>query len=721
MVAGEGTFSRYSAPGRFLHTRWEVMVTLPSDPYSKALQSSGLLTPAQLKELAEIAAHQSVLNDEDATACGIHLGERAVASGWITAWQHEQLKTGRLRTMQIGKYRLLSHLGSGAMGDVYLAEHVQMQRRVAVKVLPPALVESPTHLQRFYQESRATAALDHPNIVKAYDIDHDGPTSLHYIVMEYVEGVDLAKLVQLSGHVKSTDAAEYIRQAALGLAHAHARGLVHRDIKPNNLLVDQEGRVKILDMGIARILGQTDSQSLTLVGGDGVMGTVDYLAPEQLINSHTVDGRADIYSLGCTLFFLLCGKAPFAHGPITARMMAHHIQPPPDPRDIRGEIPPELSEICLKMLAKQPELRYQTGEELAEVLSTWLGREESSLDVSWQDSTCAGGGTMVGGISISSQMQVREGVLAELVEKRVLTPLQAEILRGGASERLSYGDYVVLDRIESGRLAGMIRARHATYHDPVCLKTTRITGYERDRERQLQRFQHEADLSCSIQHPNVVATFEAGVDGDQAYLVFEDLYGRSLYEMLTYEERPSLSEACRIAHGAALGLAALHELSIVHRHVTPANIWLSHDGWVKVIDLTLARYTPQYLTARRIEDRSVTGPDFAAIIGSPEYLAPEATTSGVDATARSDIYGLGCTLYHLLTGQPPLGVAAPSARGGPANPAAQASLTDVPPPSRLNRQVPHELDELVRLMTSRSPTQRVRSAAAAAGALEAFL
>ena len=255
------------------------------------------------------------------------------------------------------------------MSTVYLAEHVLMQRRVAIKVLPDSRVDDTSYLARFHREAQAAAALDHRNIVRAYDVDNVG--DIHYLVMEYVEGRDLQQMVKRDGPLEAAVAAEYIRQAAEGLAHAHHAGLIHRDIKPANLLVDRKNVVKVLDLGLARFTDE-DRASLTVAYDENVLGTADYLAPEQALNSHGVDARADIYSLGCALYYLLTGHPPFPEGTLPQRLMAHQKTPPPDINLERPEVPADLVAICDKMMAKKPDDRYQTAQEVADALADWL-------------------------------------------------------------------------------------------------------------------------------------------------------------------------------------------------------------------------------------------------------------------------------------------------------------------------------------------------------------
>lgn len=283
----------------------------------------------------------------------------------LTKFQAEQLLAGRWRGFQIGKYRVLERLGAGGMGSVYLCEHKVMRRRVAIKVLPTAKAEDPSALERFYREARAVAALDHPNIVRAYDIDQD--EKLHFLVMEYVDGSSLQDIIKKCGPMDATRAAHYIRQAALGLQHAHEAGLVHRDIKPGNVLVDRNGIVKVLDMGLARFF-HDEEDNLTKKYDENVLGTADYLAPEQALDSHSVDIRADIYGLGLTFYFTLTGRPPFTEGTVTQKLIWHQTRQPKPIKELRADAPDDLVAVVQKMTAKEAAQRYQTPKEVAQAL-----------------------------------------------------------------------------------------------------------------------------------------------------------------------------------------------------------------------------------------------------------------------------------------------------------------------------------------------------------------
>ncbi len=267
------------------------------------------------------------------------------------------------------RYRIVRELGRGGMGVVYQAVQTLMDRPVAVKVINPSLLAHPDALPRFQSEVKTAAKLDHPNIVRAHDAEQVG--GLHLLVMEYVEGVNLADLVQRKGPLPLAHACHFIRQAALGLQHAFEQGMVHRDIKPQNLMVTPKGQVKILDFGLARLRGgQARGGGLTEAGS--FMGTPEYVSPEQATDARTADTRADLYSLGCTLYFLLTGRPPFVEDTPVKMVLAHIEKPPPSLGTVRPDVPPELAAVVERMLAKDPARRYQQPVEVAQALVPFI-------------------------------------------------------------------------------------------------------------------------------------------------------------------------------------------------------------------------------------------------------------------------------------------------------------------------------------------------------------
>jgi WD40 repeat protein/serine/threonine protein kinase len=274
------------------------------------------------------------------------------------------------------RYRVCRLLGAGGMGAVYEAMHLVMQKKVALKVIRRAYTAKADALERFRREVRTAARLSHPNIVPIYDAEDAGAT--HFLVMEYVAGTDLGRLVQERGPLPVDRACEYVRQAALGLQHAFEQGMVHRDLKPHNLMLAWNGRVQILDFGLARFASEAASAGVTDTGL--VLGTVDYIAPEQADSSRQADIRSDIYSLGCTLYHLLTGQPPFPAGTALQKVMAHIEKKPQSLTELCPHLPEGLMTVLERMMAKNPKHRYQTPAEVAVALESFICTPVASDD-----------------------------------------------------------------------------------------------------------------------------------------------------------------------------------------------------------------------------------------------------------------------------------------------------------------------------------------------------
>ncbi len=302
-------------------------------------------------------------------ATPVALLARMVEAGMITQFHADRLAAGKYKGFQLGSYLILDQLGAGGMGQVYLAEHTAMRRLVALKVLPVFSSEDMVARERFFREARAAATLDHPNIVRVFDLCQEG--RLLYLVMEYVEGISLQSLVSRRGPLAVSAACHYARQVAFGLQHAHDLGFVHRDIKPANLLLDRAGVIKVLDLGLVRSEADA-SQGLTRqLDNRSILGTADYVAPEQAVDSSNVDIRADLYSLGATLYFLLAGRPLFPEGRTAQKLVWQQIKDPIPVTRFRPEIPAELGEVVHTLLRKRPEDRYQIPAEVFDALAPW--------------------------------------------------------------------------------------------------------------------------------------------------------------------------------------------------------------------------------------------------------------------------------------------------------------------------------------------------------------
>lgn len=347
------------------------------------LRELRLLEPAQLQEVRSSIAPRC----PDPK----NLARELVKRGWATTYQINQIFLGRQDALVLGPYLLLERMGEGGMGTVFKARHAKLGRLVCLKLMRKERLANPLAIRRFHREIRAAAQLVHPNIVRAFDADEVG--GHHFFVMEYVEGIDLSKLVRERGPLPFAQACDYLRQAALGLQHAADCGMVHRDIKPANLLLTQGGRtsgdgsgsassvklggpgiVKILDMGLARVTAGVESEDSTALTQEGsIMGTPDYIAPEQARSASAVDIRADLYSLGCTFYFLLTGTVPFPGGSLTEKLLRHQMDTPRSPCELKPELPRAAEDVLRRLMAKRPEDRFQTPAELAAALQDVLG------------------------------------------------------------------------------------------------------------------------------------------------------------------------------------------------------------------------------------------------------------------------------------------------------------------------------------------------------------
>jgi eukaryotic-like serine/threonine-protein kinase len=335
-----------------------------NDDLLATVRKSGLVEEERLNAFLQKFTDDNPLPSKPNVLAG-----RMVREGLVTKFQAQQLLMGKTKGYVIaGKYKLQELLGVGGMGKVFLCEHTRMRRLVAVKILPTDQIKNTEAVERFYREAQASAALDHPNIVRAYDIDQDG--RVHFLVMEYVDGASLQDIVKEHGPLDVPRACHYVAQAAAGLEHAREVGMVHRDIKPGNLLLDRTGTVKILDMGLARFFRDQGDALTKKYEQQSFLGTIDYLAPEQALDSHDVDIRADIYSLGATFYFLLTGQNPFA-GTTAEKLVRHQMRDPKPITQLRPEVPEKLAAIVSKMMAKKPEKRYQTPLEVIEALEPW--------------------------------------------------------------------------------------------------------------------------------------------------------------------------------------------------------------------------------------------------------------------------------------------------------------------------------------------------------------
>ncbi len=338
----------------------------------------------------EVGEYLDTFPPEKRPPDGNALADSLVRDEKLNRWQAKAILQGKEKGLVLGEFALLSQIGKGGMGDVFKAVHRPSGAFAAVKVLPeeavrqsaarplPASESTQVHTSQpsvalggFHQEGMAASRLCHRSIVATYDAGEQD--EIHYLVMEYVDGQDLGSLVQKHGPVGVASAVGWILQVARGLQYAHSKNVIHRDIKPGNLLLDREGTIKILDMGLARVVeeetvppGATLAERLTVQGE--MLGTVDYISPEQAIDTRTADRRSDVYSLGCTLYRLLTGKPIYEKGTSMGKLLAHLDAPIPSLQEAQPEISAMLDRVFRKMVAKRPEDRCQSMSEVIAAL-----------------------------------------------------------------------------------------------------------------------------------------------------------------------------------------------------------------------------------------------------------------------------------------------------------------------------------------------------------------
>jgi serine/threonine protein kinase len=348
------------------------------DRFLRAVRRSGLLPPGRVDALVGEAPANTASNCD-------RLGEFLVQRGALTHFQVTKLKQGTWQGLVLGPFHILSPLGKGGMGTVYLAHDTRKSGRnalVALKVLPPKRArEEDRMLARFRREMDLAQRVSHPHLTRTYEAGDVG--EVHYIAMEYIRGQSLRRQVGDHGPLSIARAARLFAEVADGLQHAHEQGLVHRDLKPSNIMVTPNGHAKILDMGLALAVGEELPQDKTIVGGQGyVVGTMDYIAPEQVDDPTGVDARADLYSLGCSMYFALTGQPPFPGGTSIDKMKWHRTRYPDPLYELNPTIPVDFSRIVDKLMEKSPQNRYRSAAAVRDALRPWAaGDPETPMDV----------------------------------------------------------------------------------------------------------------------------------------------------------------------------------------------------------------------------------------------------------------------------------------------------------------------------------------------------
>lgn len=489
----------------------------------------------------------------------------------------------------VSQYEVVARLGGGGMGVVYSAKDTKLGRLVALKFLPPQWSHDDTAKQRFIREAQAASATDHPNICTIHNIESTSDGQL-FIVMAYYEGQTLKQRLE-AGALEIDDALEVGAQVAEGLAKAHGQGIIHRDIKPGNLIVTEHG-TKILDFGLAKF---SDAQQLTVAGS--TLGTVAYMSPEQS-RGEEADARSDVWALGVVLYETLTGQLPFRGAYAEAISHAIRNDPAPPLRLVRREIPTPLEKLVLRALEKDPNQRFHSARDMARELRQLQGRT---------------------------------------------IPLEL---------RTRLGPYEIAGFLGAGTRAEVYRGRDLRLDRPVVIKLcSGLQGTDADR---LTRFEQEARAAGSLNHPNILVIHDVGTHEGIPYLVSELLEGEPLSKRL-HKGPASATKAIEYAIQIADGLAAAHAKGIVHRSLKPADIFVTKDGRIKLLDFGFAEPASQPASREALEPLAqVLRTKAAKHSGTVAYLAPE-QIGGQPVDHRADLFALGCMLYEMLAGRSPFG------------------------------------------------------------------
>lgn len=509
----------------------------------------------------------------------------------------------------LSHYQIVEQLGEGNMGVVYKARDLQLDRLVALKVLHRRLASSPEFVARFEREAKAISALNHPNIATIYGVSQ--AEGLRFLILEYLPGGTLrSKLQALADGEKLPviDIVDYALQVAEGLAHAHRRGVVHRDVKTDNVMLTEEGVLKVTDFGVAKIemeLGLTEEGSL--------VGTMAYMSPEQ-VQGVEVDSRTDIYSFGVVVYEIATGQLPFPTYHSAALIYDVVNSAPPPVGQFRDDLPAPLVRIVGECLRKQPEQRPASMGDLAVVLEALRNELRSGSTASRHD-----------------RPRIAEEP-TELVAGRLL------------------GHYRLEARIGEGGMGVVYRARDTRLDRPVALKVLSAQAVANTQRK--KRFVQEAKAASALNHPNIVTIHDISESDGFNYIAMEYIAGKTLDRMIAGNGLP-MGEALKYAVQIADALAMAHASGIVHRDIKPANVMITPDGLVKLLDFGLAKLTEPLGAASTAEsDLSAQTPrtEEGVILGTVAYMSPEqAEAKTVDE--RSDIFSFGSLLFEMVTGR----------------------------------------------------------------------
>jgi serine/threonine-protein kinase len=559
---------------------------------------------------------------------------------------------------QIGKYRIERLLGKGGMGAVYLATQTDLGRRVVMKTMTRG-EDSPVLVERFRREALAAARITSDHAVKVYDWGIAGTS--HYIVMEYVSGKAVNELLVERGRLPLEEACKIVLDAARGLKAAHDLGILHRDVKPGNLMMTAEGRVKVADFGLAK--GVRSEGSATLTADGSTLGSPAYMAPEQAEGLRNLDARADIYALGVTFYELLVGVRPFAGRSLFEIQKQKEAGTFAPLGKVAPTIFPEVEKLIVSMMAKEKESRPATMKDVIERLEAALAQ---------------GGGA---GLSVPVLSAVQSTAPGATVATITHDPVQ----KGDLAPSTRLGRYVITRLLGRGGMGAVYLAKQVDLQRDLVIKV--MSADKASEPGLVERLKREAAAAARIESDFVVRVYDAGVENGIPFIAMEYVDGSSLAQIVQRKGRLSALEATRAIMGAARGLKAAHDLGVLHRDVKPANILVSKTGKVKVADFGVAKLD---------SESQLTVP--GTLLGTPIYAAPE-QLDAQPVDARADVFSLGVTYYHLITGEVPFA-------GTTAIQVLRSRLAPVIPPSKRVGELPQLVESACLKLMANEPADR---------------
>ena len=571
--------------------------------------------------------------------------------------------------MQISHYSLQRQIGKGGFGVVFEAVNLDRPyQQCAIKLIRPDRVASPKLAERFKQEIATLTGLSHPNIACATDSgDWKG---VPYLVLELIVGSPVSRLVRRNPGLTIADACEIVRQTAIGLQHIHEKNRTHRDIKPSNLMVTSDGGVKILDLGLARLLDIEDQEErLTSIGE--VIGTPDYMAPEQWRDSSQVDIRGDIYSLGCTLYCVLVGHPPFAESgqfdPVV-KMRAHSESPIPEITTQRGDVPEAVRHLITECMARKPKDRPAEPQDIADRLALFVAESKLSalneqlnpprtppliqaIDDPAFEATLIRHGPNLDETHAEQSIKPR-GALSSAGKQSMGSAIRSYSASGSVvltPRQVTYGkitdmddaEYEIGDKLGEGGMGAVYRARQGSVDRGVALKMVKKNQGTTDAQ---DRFLAEAVVTGALEHPNIVPIYDLGVNtDDELFYAMKEVKGHAWTDSI---DTVSLEENLEVIGKVSDAIAFSHEKGIVHRDLKPDNIMIGQFGEVVVMDWGLALPTDKF------EKPGL--PFTQGLAGTPSYMAPEmADLSLAPIGPAADIYLLGALLFRAVTKKAP--------------------------------------------------------------------